>query len=82
MKLYKTEGLIELIEEVEATKVTEKTVWLSNGRRSAKRSDYTNYWDTIEEAKEHLEKKYKRMIKNAETKIEKVKADLETLSKY
>ena len=81
MKVYKTDGWKELIEEIEATKVTEKTVWLSHGR-SAKRSNYINYWDTIEEAKEYLEAKYKRMIKTAEIRIEKVKADLEELSKY
>lgn len=81
MKVYKTGGWKELIEEIEATKVTEKTVWLSNVR-SAKRSKYVNYWDTIEEAKEHLEGKYKRMIKAAEAKIENAKADLEALSKY
>ena len=39
MKVYKTDGWKELIEEIEATKVTEKSVWLSNGR-SAKRSNY------------------------------------------
>lgn len=81
MKLYKTGGWKELIEEIEATKVTEKSVWLSNGR-SSKRSNYANYWDTIEEAKEHLETKYKRMIKASESKIAKAKADLEALSKY
>lgn len=81
MKVYKTDGCKELIEEIEATKVTEKTVWLSN-ERSAKRSIYTNYWDTIEEAKEHLEAKYKRIIKASESKIEKAKSNLEALSKY
>lgn len=81
MKVYKTEGWKELIEEIEATKVTEKTVWLSNGR-IAKRSNYSNYWDTMEEAKEHLEAKNKRIIKASESKIEKAKADLEALSKY
>lgn len=81
MKVYKTGGYKELIEEIEATKVTEKSVWLSNGR-SAKRSNYANYWDTIEEAKEHLEAKYKRMIKASESKIEKAKSNLEALSKY
>lgn len=81
MKIYKTGGYKELIEEIEATKVTEKSVWLSNGR-SAKRSNYANYWDTIEEAKEHLKEKYNRMINSAEKKIEKAKTDLEGLSKY
>ena len=81
MKMYKTGGWKELIEVVEPTKVTDKSVWLSNGR-SAKRSNYDNYWDTIEEAKEHLKEKYNRIINSAEKKIEKAKADLESLSKY
>ena len=81
MKMYKTGGYKELIEVVEPTKVTEKSVWLSNGR-SAKRSNYGNYWDTMEEAKEHLKEKYNRMIESAERKIEKAKADLEALDKY
>jgi len=79
--MYKTGGYKELIEVVEPTKVTEKSVWLSNGR-SAKRSNYGNYWDTMEEAKEHLKEKYNRMIDSAERKIEKAKTDLEALNKY
>lgn len=81
MKVYKTGGYKELIEEIEAIKVTEKSVWLSNGR-NAKRSNYTNFWDTLEEAKEHLESKFKRDIKSAERKIAKTKANLELLSQY
>ena len=81
MKMYKTGGYKELIEVVEPTKVTEKSVWLSNGR-SAKRSNYGNYWDTMEEAKEHLKEKYNRIIESAERKIERAKADLEALNKY
>ncbi len=81
MKMYKTGGWKELIEVVEPTKVTEKSVWLANGR-SAKRGNYANYWYTMEEAKEHLKEKYNRMIESAERKIEKAKADLETLNKY
>ena len=81
MKMYKTGGWKELIEIVEPTKVTEKSVWLSNGR-SSKMSNYGNYWGTMEEAKEHLKEKYSRMIESAERKIEKAKADLEALSKY
>ena len=81
MKMYKTGGWKELIEVVEPTKVTDKSVWLANGR-SAKKSNYGNYWDTMEEAKEHLKEKYKRMIESAERKIENAKADLEALNKY
>ena len=81
MKMYKTGGFKGLIEVVEPMKVTEKSVWLSNGR-NAKRSNWQNYWDTLEEAKEHLKEKYKRVIELAETNIEKAKADLEALNKY
>lgn len=81
MKMYKTGGWKELIEVVEPIKVTEKSVFLSNGR-SAKRSAYSNYWDTIEEAKEHLKEKYNRIIENSEQKIKKAKAELEALSKH
>ena len=81
MTMYKTGGWIELIEVVEPTKVTEKSVWLANGR-SVKRSNYGNYWDTMEEAKEHLKEKYNRIIESAERKIEKAKTDLESLKKY
>jgi len=81
MKMYKTGGWKELIEVIEPIKVTEKSVWLSNVR-NAKRSNYGNYWDTLEEAKEHLTEKYNRMIESSERKIEKAKTDLEALSKY
>lgn len=79
--MYKTGGWKELIEVVEPTKITEKSVWLANGR-SAKRSNYGNYWGTMEEAKEHLKEKHKRMIESAERNIEKAKANLEALNKY
>lgn len=81
MKVYKTGGYKELIEEVEAAKVTEKSVWLSNGR-SLKRSHYANYWDTIEEAKKHLQEKYKRVIQASEDKIAQAKHNLEALNRY
>ena len=81
MKMYKTGGWKELIEVVEPTKVTERSVWFSNGR-TAKRSNYGNYWDTMKEAKEHLEAKYNNSIQAAESKIERAKANLEELNKY
>ncbi len=81
MKMYKTGGWKELIEIVEVTKVTDKSIWIGE-RRTAKRSNYANYWDTIEEAKEHLKEKYEQKIKVAERKIEKAKNDLKELDKY
>ena len=79
--VYKTGGWKTLIEEVEAEKVSDKSVWLHNGR-SAKRSHYANYWDTINEAKDYLINKCNKTIEASELRISKAKADLEELSKY
>ena len=87
MKMYKTGGRKELIEEEEVTRATEKSVWIFSPRlkqeiRCAKRSNHGNYWDTIEEAKAHLKEKYNKRIQYAEKQIEKAKAYLEALNKY
>lgn len=74
-KIYKTGGYKELIEVVYAIAVSEKSVWFSNGR-SSKRSNYANYWDTMEEAKEHLTEKYNVKIKKLEKEINKLKSNL------
>jgi hypothetical protein len=82
MKVYKTGGWSELIEVVEVEKVTEKIVWFANGRYAKRKSsNYCSYWDTMEEAKEHLEAKYNNMIQAAKRKIESAKADLEVINK-
>ena len=81
MKMYKTEGWKELIEEVEVIRATEKSVWLAKGRY-AKKSNHGNHWNTIEEAKAHLKEKYNKEIQSAEKQIEKAKAHLEALNKY
>jgi hypothetical protein len=78
MKMYKTGGWKELIEVVEVEKVTEKSVWLSHGR-TARRSNYCSYWDTMEEAEEHLKAKYNNMIQAAESRIERAQYNLEAL---
>ena len=88
MKFYKTGYGKELIKEVEVEKHTEHSVWIkssyNNGKisRSAKHSNYDNFWETLEDAKEHLKEKYNRIIDSAERKIEKAKTDLEALNKY
>lgn len=81
MKVYKTGGWKELIEEVEVTNVTEKSVWIGKKRHS-KRSLYSMYWDNLEEAKEYLINKYNKIIKTSELNIEKAKDNLKLLSKY
>jgi hypothetical protein len=81
IKMYKTGGYKELIETVEPIKVTEKSVIFTDGRQ-AKHSRYANYWDTIEEAKEFLERMFNRQIESANIRLEKAKSDLELLRNY
>ncbi len=81
MKLYKTGGYKKLIEVIEPLKVSEKCVWLANGRNS-KKSNYANYWDTLEEAKEYLTEKNNRIIESAKYRTGKAKTELEELNKY
>jgi hypothetical protein len=56
------------IETIEVERKTEKSVWI-NESRSARTSDWEQYFDTFEEAKNHL-------IKQAEEKIESAKNNL------
>ncbi len=87
MRVYKTGGWKELIEEIEATRVNEKSVWIYNElrnkeERSARYSNYSNYWVTIEEAKNYLKEKLHNQIKRAEKQISKAKNQLKILDKY
>jgi hypothetical protein len=82
MKMYKTGGWKELIEVVEVEKVTEKIVWFAKGRYDKRKSsNYCSYWDTMEEAKEHLKASYNTMIKDAESKIKRAEYYLEVINK-
>ena len=81
MKLYKTALFGKLIEEVEAERVSEKSVWLKNGR-SARYSKYANYWDSLDEAKAFLKEGIERTIKSAESRISKTKNQLNELENY
>ena len=81
MKVYKTGGWKELIEEVEVIKVTEKSVYLSNGR-SLRHTNYCSYWDTLEEAKNHLIRKYSKNIKFHTDQMNAFKIKLEELNNY
>jgi len=81
--MYKTGGWKELIEVVEITKVTEKSVWIEGLRTAiSKRSNYGSYWDTMEEAKEHLKEKYNSRIESLEIKLKRAKYDLDSLNNY
>ena len=75
MKKYRTGGYSKnLIQEVEIVRETEKQVVIRshNGseRREAKRSDYQNYFDDWQSAKDFL-------LNNAEKKVDGIKMQLE-----
>ncbi len=61
MKMYKTSSWKAGIEETEITRKTDKSVWFMAGyfgntieRRALVKSDGENYFDTWDEAHEHL----------------------------
>ena len=64
MKMYETGGYNAIIEAVEVVRYTEKSVWLDKkdykgnviDARCAKISVYAQYWATLNEAKEYIEK--------------------------
>ena len=58
-----------LIELVEVEKETEASVWIE-GRRSAKRSSYENYFDTFDEAKAFLTEYAEQILTNARKSLE------------
>ncbi len=73
MYKYQTDGYSfhvsnKYLKKIEIDKETEKTI-IVDGRRSSKRSEYYYFWDTFEEAREHL-------IKFHTNKIEKLKISL------
>ena len=63
-----------LITQVEVERETIHFVYF-NGGKSAKRSDYTNYFDTWEEAKNHL-------LKEAELQVESYRSSLARANEY
>ena len=85
--LYKTGGYKELISEVTATKVTDKSYWeITNDfrnnkveRRSSRFSSYTNVWSTKDEAKQFLKDKFNRAIRSCELNISEAKSNLKKL---
>ena len=50
------------LSEVEVTRASESCVWTRNGRRSNKRSDYTNYFKTFADARAFMENECLRGI--------------------
>ncbi|MEW8048955.1 MAG: hypothetical protein AB2792_20095 [Candidatus Thiodiazotropha sp.] len=61
----------KLIEPVQVEKETDKSVWI-NGRRSAKRSDYENYFDSFDDAKAYMTKYAEDALAAARRRLEEV----------
>ena len=81
MKKYKTGGYGKnLIQEVEIVRETEKQVVIAsrNGseRREAKRSDYQNYFDEWQAAKDFLLEKAEKRVEGIKVQLERAKCEL------
>lgn len=84
MKLYKTGGYKELIEEIEATRVTDKCYWQKspfNGveNRLSMRSNYDNVWKTKDEAKQYLLEKTTRSLEATKSNLNKLRSKLDQI---
>jgi len=76
---YKTENYGVKIKPIETTKETEKSVWfLINNREyhKLKRTDSHIYWDTFEQAKQHLIERAERKIESYKDQLSRAKDDL------
>jgi hypothetical protein len=77
---YRTSKFDYKINPVEVVKSTETSVWIldeyfkkGNIDRKARFSEYNNYWETFELAKEHLITRAERKIRFFEGEIKKAK---------
>lgn len=80
MKIYRTGQYDKLIEIVEVDRATEKSVWI-NGRTIRKRSNFYSYWNTVQDAKEHLLKKLEEKIQVHKIHIQSAQKEIELINK-
>jgi hypothetical protein len=64
MQKYQTCSFGKLIRKIEIERETGSSVWI-NGRRNSKQSNHHSYFNTFDEAKQHLLKKAQRKIESA-----------------
>lgn len=84
MKYYKTGTYGKLIKEVEATKETDKCVYIKNEyngkeERVVKLGSYANYFKSYDEAKCFLETKKKIKIEQLEASLKREKLELQEI---
>lgn len=66
------------IKEVYIERETESLVWI-NGRRNAKRSEYHNFYDTWQEAKDALQKCVQGRVDSLRQQLERANSALENI---
>ncbi len=69
MKKFKVTTISDQIVEVVVERETEKSVWI-NGRKSSKRSNYENFFDTWEDAYAFLLGGARKKVISAERTLE------------
>ena len=89
MKLFRVGGWKSLIEEVEVVRANEKSFWTiveqfgkTKEERSARVTTYVQYFDTKDEAKAFLRKRYLNNIEVSKNKIAEAESNLKKLSEY
>jgi glutathione peroxidase-family protein len=68
------------IDKVEVERETNVSVWLKNGRREAKISDYSIYHNSFTEAKEYLINRKEKEIQRYQCEIKDSKQDLNIIN--
>ena len=82
MKMYKTEESSAQIVEIDVERTTEKSVWYHDHyglSRFARHSDNKNYWDTWEDARDHLINRAQNKKVYLLEQVEKLNERIETL---
>jgi len=82
MKMYKTERSSTQIVEIGVERATEKSVWFYDAyglSRFLRHSDYIDYWDTLEEARDHLISQAQDKKAYLLSQVEKLNNEIETL---
>ena len=72
MKKYMTKKYGVIIEKVEVERETESSIW-TDGVRNAKRSGWSNFFDTFDEAKDFLMKESESHLLYNEKRLEAAK---------
>ncbi len=73
---FKASTIGNRIEKVEVVGETECFVKLPNGRKDAKRSEWQNYFDSFDDAKNYLIDKAQKRVDSLRTQLESANGEL------